>query len=82
MQWLIAATSGLLFGLGLIVGGMTDPAKVQGFLDVAGAWDPSLGFVMAGAIAVGLGGFAIAKRRALAWVHMRQHENVTVKKWA
>lgn len=44
--------SGLLFGAGLIISGMTDPGKVQAFLDVAGAWDPSLGFVMLGAIAV------------------------------
>lgn len=54
---------GLLFGLGLIISGMTDPAKVIGFLDLAGAWDPSLAFVMAGAIMVGAGAFAIAKKR-------------------
>lgn len=54
---------GLLFGLGLIISGMTDPAKVIGFLDLAGAWDPSLAFVMAGAIMVGAGGFTIAKKR-------------------
>ena len=41
---------GLLFGIGLIVAGMTDPAKVQGFLDLAGNWDPSLAFVMGGEI--------------------------------
>jgi uncharacterized membrane protein YedE/YeeE len=44
--------SGLLFGVGLIVSGMTMPSKVIGFLDVAGRWDPSLGLVMAGAIGV------------------------------
>ncbi len=58
---------GLLFGSGLIVSGMADPAKVLGFLDVAaiagGTWDPSLAFVMAGAIAVALPGFRIATRR-------------------
>ncbi len=54
---------GLLFGLGLIVSGMTNPAKVIGFLDLAGAWDPSLAFVMGGAILIGSGGFAIAKKR-------------------
>lgn len=43
--------SGLLFGIGLVVSGMANPAKVRGFLDVAGAWDPSLAFVMVGAIA-------------------------------
>jgi uncharacterized membrane protein YedE/YeeE len=54
---------GLLFGLGLIVSGMTNPAKVIGFLDLAGAWDPSLAFVMGGAILIGSGGFALAKNR-------------------
>jgi uncharacterized membrane protein YedE/YeeE len=54
---------GLLFGLGLIVSGMTDPAKVIGFLDLTGDWDPSLAFVMGGAISVGFFAFAIAKRR-------------------
>ncbi len=58
-----ALLAGLVFGLGLIVSGMADPAKVLGFLDLAGAWDPSLAFVMAGAIGVGLVGFALAKRR-------------------
>ena len=55
--------AGLVFGLGLIVSGMTDPAKVLGFLDVAGAWDPSLALVMGGAVAVGLFAFAAARRR-------------------
>jgi len=55
---------GLLFGLGLIVAGMTDPAKVLGFLDLAGMWDPSLVFVMGGGILVGLGAFAMAKKRS------------------
>jgi hypothetical protein len=54
---------GLLFGLGLILAGMTDPSKVIGFLDLAGAWDPSLAFVMGGAILVGLFAFGAAKRR-------------------
>ncbi len=54
---------GLLFGVGLIVAGMTDPSKVLGFLDLAGTWDPSLAFVMGGAILVGLGAFATAKKR-------------------
>ncbi len=54
---------GLIFGLGLIVSGMTNPAKVIGFLDLAGTWDPSLAFVMGGAILIGSGGFAIAKKR-------------------
>jgi uncharacterized membrane protein YedE/YeeE len=54
---------GLLFGVGLILSGMTDPGKVLGFLDLAGLWDPSLAFVMGGAIAVGLVAFSWAKRR-------------------
>lgn len=54
---------GLIFGLGLILAGMTDPAKVIGFLDLFGAWDPSLAFVMGGAIFVGLFAFASAKKR-------------------
>lgn len=59
---------GLLFGLGLIVAGMTDPSKVVGFLDLAGAWDPSLVLVMGGAISVGLLAFALAKARTAAWL--------------
>jgi len=55
MTQLTALLAGLVFGLGLIVSGMADPAKVLGFLDLAGAWDPSLALVMAGAIAVGGG---------------------------
>lgn len=54
---------GLLFGWGLIISGMTDPAKVVGFLDLAGSWDPSLAFVMGGAIAVGVVAFGLAKKR-------------------
>ena len=55
--------AGLVFGLGLILSGMADPAKVLGFLDLAGPWDPSLALVMLGAIAVGLVGFTVAKQR-------------------
>jgi uncharacterized membrane protein YedE/YeeE len=60
---LSAFIAGLLFGLGLIISGMTNPAKVIGFLDLAGEWDPSLAFVMAGAILIGAIGFTIAKKR-------------------
>jgi uncharacterized membrane protein YedE/YeeE len=67
MAHLIALISGLVFGLGLIASGMTDPAKVKGFLDIAGAWNPSLGLVMGGAIAVGVVAFAAAKRRSRSW---------------
>lgn len=63
MQKLSAFFVGLLFGVGLLLSGMTDPGKVQGFLDLAGAWDPSLAFVMGGAIAVGFFAYAVAKRR-------------------
>ena len=67
MNIFIALASGLLFGVGLIAGGMTDPSKVQGFLDLFGRWDPSLAFVMGGAILVGSVGFALARRRQAAW---------------
>lgn len=59
---LAALLAGLVFGLGLILSGMANPAKVLGFLDLAGPWDPSLALVMVGAIAVGLIAFALAKR--------------------
>ncbi|WP_343594043.1 YeeE/YedE family protein [Paracidovorax wautersii] len=58
-----ALLSGLVFGLGLVLSGMTDPAKVLGFLDVAGIWDPSLALVMGGAIAVAAPAFAWLRRR-------------------
>jgi uncharacterized membrane protein YedE/YeeE len=58
-----ALIAGLVFGLGLIVSGMANPAKVIGFLDLAGNWDPSLAFVMGGAIGVGVVGFLLARRR-------------------
>lgn len=60
---LAALAAGLLFGLGLIVSGMADPAKVLGFLDLAGQWDPSLALVMGGAIAIGLPAFTLARKR-------------------
>jgi len=60
---LTSLLAGLVFGLGLIVSGMANPAKVLGFLDLAGAWDPSLALVMAGAISVGAIAFAVAGRR-------------------
>src|SRR5215470_5611166 len=54
---------GLIFGFGLLISGMTQPAKVLGFLDVLGRWDPTLAFVMAGALIVSGIGFVLAKRR-------------------
>jgi uncharacterized protein len=65
MASLLAFVAGLVFGLGLIVAGMVNPAKILGFLDIAGKWDPSLALVMAGAIAVGLVAFALARRRTM-----------------
>ncbi|MBR0697202.1 DUF6691 family protein [Bradyrhizobium lablabi] len=55
---------GLIFGAGLLISGMTDPQKVLGFLDLFGAWDATLAFVMAGAVAVAAAGFAVARGRA------------------
>lgn len=65
--------AGLVFGLGLIVSGMANPEKVLGFLDNAGAWDPSLAFVMGGAIMVGVVAFAVARKRTLSFLgfHMK-----------
>ena len=67
MGSLFGFISGLVFGIGLILAGMADPLKVKGFLDLAGAWDPSLALVMGGAIALGIVAFALAKRRELSW---------------
>jgi uncharacterized protein len=68
---LIALASGIIFAAGLVLGGMTDPRKVQGFLDVgdvfAGRWDPSLAFVMGGALLVSFIAFASIKNRAAPW---------------
>jgi uncharacterized membrane protein YedE/YeeE len=63
MTVLSSLLTGLVFGVGLVVSGMVNPAKVLGFLDVSGAWDPSLGLVMAGAVAVGAVAFLLAGRR-------------------
>lgn len=62
MIQLTAFIVGLLFGIGLIISGMSNPEKVTQFLDLAGNWDPSLGLVMTGAIVVGLPGFSLAKK--------------------
>jgi uncharacterized membrane protein YedE/YeeE len=63
MHIVIALLAGLVFGIGMIVAGMTDPAKVTGFLDLAGNWDPSLALVMGGAILVGMFAFGYARKR-------------------
>ena len=66
MHALVSFLVGLLFGAGLVVSGMSDPFKVIGFLDITGAWDPSLAFVMAGAVVVGLVAYRLAARRTVA----------------
>lgn len=58
---------GVLFGFGLLVSGMSNPQKVLNFLDITGSWDPSLIFVMGGAVIVGLGGFFLASKRTEAF---------------
>lgn len=71
MSTVFALLAGLLFGLGLIAAGMTDPLKVKGFLDLFGAWNPSLALVMGGAIAVGALAFAVARRLTATWTGER-----------
>ena len=73
MTLLTALLSGLIFGFGLILSGMANPAKVLGFLDLAGTWDPSLAFVMGGAILVGFAAFFIAYRRTLSFLGGNMH---------
>jgi uncharacterized membrane protein YedE/YeeE len=68
MRNAFALIVGLVFGLGLCLSGLYQPAKVIGFLDLAGDWDPSLAFVMGGAIVVALPAFLIARRRSAAWI--------------
>jgi uncharacterized protein len=63
----LSLLSGLLFGLGLLAGGMTDPAKVKAFLDIGGRWDPSLALVMGAAVAVAVPAFVRARRQVRAW---------------
>lgn len=70
---LSALGAGALFGVGLAVSGMTKPAKVVGFLDLSGAWDPSLAFVMVGAIAVHLVAYLLVKRRTRPLFDARFH---------
>ncbi len=70
---IFALLSGLLFGLGLILSGMANPAKVLGFLDLAGLWNPSLAFVMGGAIAIGIIAFAIARKRSASLLGLPMH---------
>ena len=65
---MIGLLAGLLFGVGLLISGMTDPTKVQGFLDVFGAWDISLALVMGGGLIVAIIGVQIAKHQPTSWI--------------
>jgi hypothetical protein len=72
---------GVLFGWGLIISGMSNPQKILGFLDLAGNWDPSLMFVMLGAVLVGLGGFYVVSKRTEAFfggaLHIPTRRDIT-----
>jgi len=80
MLVIIAFLCGLIFGVGLLISGLANPEKVLGFLDLSQAWDPSLAFVMMGAIAVGIVGFALVKgkKRAICGVPILLPENNAV----
>lgn len=69
----VALVAGAIFGAGLVVSGMANPAKVLGFLDLLGAWDPSLALVMAGAVGVGLVGFAWSSDRTQSALGLPMH---------
>ena len=73
MHALSAFVTGLIFGIGLIISGMTDPSKIIGFLDLAGPWDPSLALVMGGAVAVGFIAFRVARGRTAAFLGGAMH---------
>ncbi len=82
---LSAGLAGLLFGLGLAISGMADPARVLAFLDPLGAWDPSLALVMAGALAVSVPGFAWVRRQGRArWgpLHLPSARAIDPRLWA
>jgi uncharacterized protein len=73
MNLVFSWLAGLIFGIGLIISGMTDPAKVLGFLDLAGHWNPSLALVMVGAISIASLAFAVAKRRTTTYLSLPMH---------
>ena len=73
MRILSTLFAGLLFGTGLILSGMANPTKVQNFLDVFGTWDPSLAFVMGGAILVTAPGFWFVQKRSTPFFHDMFH---------
>ncbi len=68
LKSIIGFMAGLLFGLGLLVSGMTDPVKVLGFLDIFGAWDISLALVMGGGLAVAIVGVQLARYQQTSWI--------------
>jgi len=80
LRLLISLISGCIFGLGLMISGMTDTAKVQGWLDVFGAWDPTLAFVMGGAIIPMLIAWRIAaaREKAVLGSRMPSPTNITL----
>lgn len=73
MSIVLSLLAGVLFGVGLAVSGMTDPLKVQNFLDVSGTWDPSLALVMGGAVVVTFLGYRMAWRQSTPWFADRFH---------
>ena len=83
MNVVAALAAGLVFGIGLILSGMTDPGKVIGFLDIAGRWDPSLALVMAGAILIGFFAFRLAGRRGKTFLggglHLPQRRDIDLR---
>ena len=79
MATFLSLLAGAVFGIGLIVSGMADPAKVLGFLDLAGAWDPSLAFVMGGAILVGALAFGFARRRTVSLLGLQMRMPTTTQ---
>ena len=80
MQRISELLAGLVFGLGLLISGMTDPSKVLGFLDLLGVWDPSLMFVMGGGVGVALVGFRVAHTQKTTWgggvLHWPEHTQI------
>ena len=79
---IIGLLAGLLFGFGLLISGMTDPVKVQGFLDIFGAWDISLALVMGGGLMVAIVGVQLAKRQGNSWIGtlIEMPTNTTINK--
>ncbi len=73
MNQFIALLAGLIFGFGLAISGMMDPARVQGFLDLAGRWDPTLAFVMGGGLLINIPAYWLTRRRGLPLFERRFH---------